>query len=108
MSHHVQSLSITPASCSATESLPSYHDGGDELVEVDELDAAHRQRHAHVHLRHVQVGVALCRVRVIHHAEVKDLLVCYRNSLMGEKTKLVDSKLSQQKNLQITEAGFID
>lgn len=77
VSHNVQSFPTAAASRSATHILPPYHDGGDELVEVDELDAAHRQRHACVHLRHVQVGVALRGVCVIHHAEVKHLLVCY-------------------------------
>lgn len=75
--HNVQSFSTAATSCNATEILLSYHNGGDKLVEVDELDAAHCQRHAHVHPRHVQVGVALCGICVIHHAEVKHLLICY-------------------------------
>lgn len=60
---------------------PSYQYGGDKLVEEDELDAAHRQRDARVDLRHVQIGISFRRIRVVHHAEVKHLLVCYRNSL---------------------------
>ena len=55
----------------------SYQYGGDKLVEEDDLDAPHSQADRGVHLRHVQVGVALRGIRVVDHTKGKHLFVRY-------------------------------
>ena len=62
----------------------SYQYGGDKLVEEDDLDTSHSQRDSGVHIRHVQVGVAFCCIRIVYHSEVKHFLTRYRHSLRNE------------------------
>ena len=56
----------------------SYQYGRDKLVEEDDLDASHSQCDRGVNFRHVQIRITSCRICVVHHAEGKHFLVCYR------------------------------
>lgn len=62
----------------------SYQNGGDKLVEEDNLDASHSQCDRGVNFRHVQIGVSVCCICKVYHAEGKHLLIRYRHSLRGE------------------------
>ncbi len=55
--------------------MRTYQYWGHKLVEENNLNAAHSQRYTGVHNMHVCVGVALCRIHMVHHAEIKHLLI---------------------------------
>lgn len=63
-----------------------YQDGGDKLVEENDLNAPNFKCDRCVNFRHVEVGVSFCCPCVIYHPEGKNLLICNRDSLKKGET----------------------
>ena len=83
----------------------SYQNGGDKLVEEDDLDASHSQCDRGVNFRHVQIGVSFCCICKVYHAEGKHLLICYRHSLRGETGQ--ESRIEINRAIRETEIRIV-
>lgn len=64
-----------------------YQQRHEELVQVDDLDAAQTHRHLPVHLGHVAVTVGLCRSRKQGQLEAEDFVPNDGHGLQGEQER---------------------